>query len=49
MDTQTVMTGTGPVVGRTKEDVWLFAGVPYAAPPLETLRFKPPQPVMHQA
>jgi len=44
MDTIRVETQLGPIEGRTKEGAILFAGVPYAAPPLETLRFKPPQP-----
>ncbi len=37
-------TTTGPVSGRTKEDILLFAGIPYAAPPTGNLRFKAPQP-----
>ena len=40
----TVETTIGPVTGRSKEDVYLFAGIPYAAPPVEDLRFKPPMP-----
>ncbi len=43
-DQITVETGNGPIVGRNKDGACLFAGVPYAAPPVETLRFKPPQP-----
>ncbi len=43
-DRITVDTRYGPVIGRDKEGVCLFAGVPYAAPPVESLRFKPPQP-----
>ena len=43
-DRITVDTQYGPIVGREKEGVCLFAGVPYAAAPLENLRFKPPQP-----
>jgi len=40
----TAQTTSGPVVGRSKEDVYLFAGIPYAAAPVDELRFKPPQP-----
>ena len=40
----TVATASGPVSGRSKDGAWLFAGIPFAAPPLEDLRFKPPQP-----
>jgi para-nitrobenzyl esterase len=44
LDPITVDTTSGPVHGRHKEEVCLFAGLPYAAPPVENLRFKPPQP-----
>ncbi len=37
-------TTTGPVEGRVKEGVLLFAGIPYAAPPVGPLRFAAPQP-----
>jgi para-nitrobenzyl esterase len=40
----TAATTHGPIRGRSKEGVYLFAGVPYAAPPVGTLRFKPPAP-----
>jgi len=40
----TVETASGPIQGRSKEDVFLFAGVPYAAPPVGNLRFKAPMP-----
>ena len=43
-DHVTIDTPSGPVRGRLKEDVYLFAGIPYAAPPVDDLRFKPPQP-----
>ncbi|MCZ6855849.1 MAG: carboxylesterase family protein [Gammaproteobacteria bacterium] len=33
-------TTTGPVMGRLKEGVLLFAGIPYAAPPVDGLRFR---------
>jgi para-nitrobenzyl esterase len=37
-------TTSGRVEGREKEGVVLFAGIPYAAPPVGELRFKPPRP-----
>ncbi|MCP5180222.1 MAG: carboxylesterase/lipase family protein [Pseudomonadales bacterium] len=39
-----VTTTSGPVVGREKAGVFLFAGVPYAAPPVGALRFRAPLP-----
>jgi len=36
-------TSYGPVQGRVKEDVILFAGIPYAKPPVGELRFKAAQ------
>ncbi|XOV81450.1 MAG: carboxylesterase/lipase family protein [bacterium] len=44
LERTTVETTCGPILGRRKEDVLLFAGVPYAAPPVGPLRFKAPQP-----
>ena len=38
------MTGQGVLEGREKEGVLLFAGIPYAAPPVRDLRFRPPEP-----
>ncbi|MDP6374533.1 MAG: carboxylesterase/lipase family protein [Pseudomonadales bacterium] len=38
-------THAGPVRGREKDGVALFAGIPYAAPPLDDLRFVGPQPL----
>ena len=40
-----VDTDAGKVVGREKRGVLLFAGLPYAAPPVGERRFRPPQPV----
>lgn len=40
----TVQTTSGPVVGRRTADVLAFKAVPYAAPPVEDLRWRPPQP-----
>jgi para-nitrobenzyl esterase len=37
-------TTTGRLEGREKKGVLLFAGVPYAAPPVGPARFAPPQP-----
>jgi len=35
----------GPILGRLKDDLLLFAGIPYAAPPIGALRFKTAQAV----
>jgi para-nitrobenzyl esterase len=37
-------TSTGPVEGRVKEGVLLFAGIPFAEAPVGRLRFAPPAP-----
>jgi len=37
-------TSSGPVQGRVKDDVLLFAGIPYAAAPVGDLRFKAAMP-----
>lgn len=42
-----VETTTGPLLGRERNGVHLFAGVPYAAAPIGQLRFKAPQPHEH--
>jgi len=39
-----VTTTSGPVQGTVKEDVLLFSGIPYAAPPIGPLRFQAAQP-----
>lgn len=36
---------TGTVVGKTGQEVSIYKGIPYAAPPVGDLRWKPPQPV----
>lgn len=36
----------GTISGRTVAGLRIFQGVPYAAPPLGTLRWRPPQPVV---
>ena len=37
-------TRSGPVQGREKDEVLLFAGIPYAAPPVAERRFRAAQP-----
>lgn len=44
-----VQLDSGPVKGVKEEgqgkELWVFKGIPYAAPPVGELRWKPPQPV----
>ena len=39
---------SGTVIGRLGKEVSIFRGIPYAAPPVGKLRWKPPQPVKNQ-
>ncbi|MDZ7686407.1 MAG: carboxylesterase family protein [Gammaproteobacteria bacterium] len=38
-----VNTDSGPIEGREKDGVFLFAAIPYAAPPTGENRFMPPR------
>jgi para-nitrobenzyl esterase len=41
----TVHAPAGSIQGKIKNDTLLFAGIPFAQPPVERLRFKAPQPL----
>jgi para-nitrobenzyl esterase len=40
-----VQLDSGPISGEHAADLWVFKGIPYAAPPVGDLRWKPPRPV----
>ncbi len=40
----TVVTTDGPIAGFHRDGVVQFRGIPYAAPPVGNLRWRPPQP-----
>ena len=42
----TVKAAAGSIQGRVKNGALLFAGIPYAKAPVESLRFRPPQPLV---
>lgn len=39
------MIDSGPISGKIENGLGLYFGIPYAAPPVGNLRWKPPQPV----
>lgn len=44
-DPPTVQLDSGPISGQDRDGVRAFLGIPYAAPPVGPLRWRPPQPV----
>ncbi|ORM57879.1 carboxylesterase [Pantoea rodasii] len=40
-----IMTAEGELRGLIDDDLFVFKGIPYAAPPVDALRWRPPQPV----
>lgn len=42
-----VRTESGDIRGRTVDDVYVFKGVPFAAPPFGPNYLRPPQPPVH--
>lgn len=44
-DPPLVRTAAGPLLGTAEDGLFVFRGIPYAAPPVGDLRWRPPQPV----
>jgi para-nitrobenzyl esterase len=47
VEAQVVKVDGGAVRGKSWNGSYLFRGIPFAAPPMDNLRWKPPQPVRH--
>ena len=43
--TGVIQLDSGPISGKVEDGVRVFLGIPYAAPPVEDLRWKPPQAI----
>lgn len=43
--TPEIQTEEGPIQGIVEDDVFAFKGIPYAKPPKDALRWRPPEPV----
>ncbi|WP_257463217.1 carboxylesterase family protein [Archangium lipolyticum] len=42
-----IETDKGHVEGTTEEGIHVFKGIPYAAPPVDDLRWRPPRMLEH--